>query len=76
MTLRGLPWVDPRPSWDVYFLKIAEQVATRSTCLRRAVGAVTAESHWVRIAWAASSLAMTKAMIGSPEAASCSGVAR
>ena len=29
-----------RPSWDQYFLKIALLVATRSTCLRRAVGAV------------------------------------
>ncbi|MCD4732807.1 cytidine/deoxycytidylate deaminase family protein [bacterium] len=29
-----------RPSWDQYFLKIARLVATRATCLRRAVGAV------------------------------------
>jgi len=29
-----------RPSWQEYFLKIAEDVATRSTCLRRQVGAV------------------------------------
>jgi dCMP deaminase len=29
-----------RPSWDEYFLTIAFQVATRSTCLRRQVGAV------------------------------------
>ncbi len=29
-----------RPSWDVYFLDIAHFVATRSTCLRRHVGAV------------------------------------
>jgi dCMP deaminase len=29
-----------RPSWDEYFAEIAAQVATRSTCLRRAVGAV------------------------------------
>ncbi|ACZ19791.1 deoxycytidylate deaminase [Thermanaerovibrio acidaminovorans] len=47
MTLRGLPWVDPRPSWDVYFLKIAEQVATRSTCLRRAVGAVLVRDQYI-----------------------------
>jgi dCMP deaminase len=32
--------VDPRPSWDEYFLTIAREVATRSTCLRRRVGAV------------------------------------
>ncbi len=29
-----------RPSWDQYFVEIATQVATRSTCLRRRVGAV------------------------------------
>ena len=31
---------DGRPSWETYFMDITEQVATRSTCLRRAVGAV------------------------------------
>ena len=29
-----------RPSWEIYFLKIAQLAATRSTCLRRQVGAV------------------------------------
>lgn len=29
-----------RPSWDEYFLNIAQVVASRSTCPRRAVGAV------------------------------------
>jgi dCMP deaminase len=29
-----------RPSWDEYFLSIADLVSTRSTCLRRKVGAV------------------------------------
>lgn len=29
-----------RPSWDEYFMTLAEEVATRSTCLRRSVGAV------------------------------------
>lgn len=29
-----------RPSWDEYFMEIARQVATRSTCLRRHVGAL------------------------------------
>ncbi|MGQ9492902.1 MAG: deoxycytidylate deaminase [Anaerolineae bacterium] len=29
-----------RPSWDEYFMQITRQVAMRSTCLRRQVGAV------------------------------------
>lgn len=29
-----------RPSWETYFMDIAELVARRSTCLRRSVGAV------------------------------------
>ena len=29
-----------RPSWDEYFMKIAHVVASRSTCIRRKVGAV------------------------------------
>lgn len=29
-----------RPSWDEYFMSIAKLVATRSTCLRRNVGAL------------------------------------
>ena len=32
-----------RPSWDEYFLKMAELVSQRSTCLRRKVGAVLAK---------------------------------
>ena len=29
-----------RPSWDEYFLRITKEVAQRSTCLRRQVGAL------------------------------------
>ena len=29
-----------RPSWDEYFLEIAKLVSSRSTCLRRSVGAI------------------------------------
>lgn len=29
-----------RPSWDEYFISIVEDVATRSTCRRRKVGAI------------------------------------
>ena len=35
-----LPRKINRPSWDEYFFQIASQVATRSTCMRRQVGAV------------------------------------
>ena len=34
------PHPDHRPSWDEYFTKLAHEVATRTTCVRRAVGAV------------------------------------
>jgi len=32
--------ISGRPSWDMYFMDIACLVATRSTCIRRKVGAV------------------------------------
>ena len=32
--------MEPRPSWDEYFMTIARDVATRGTCLRRHVGSV------------------------------------
>ncbi len=32
--------MDKRPSWDQYFGQLAKQVATRSTCPRKQVGAV------------------------------------
>ena len=32
--------VHKRPSWDEYFMQIADLVSTRSTCLRRQVGAL------------------------------------
>jgi dCMP deaminase len=31
---------ESRPSWEIYFMNITNLVAERSTCLRRAVGAV------------------------------------
>jgi dCMP deaminase len=35
-----MPNSDGRPSWDQYFMSIAKLASTRSTCLRRKVGAV------------------------------------
>lgn len=34
-----------RPSWDDYFMTITRQVSTRSTCLRRACGAVVVKDR-------------------------------
>jgi dCMP deaminase len=34
-----------RPSWDDYFMTIAHEVATRSTCLRRRCGAVVVKDR-------------------------------
>lgn len=34
------PDMSSRPTWEEYFMSIAEQVAGRSTCIRRHVGAV------------------------------------
>lgn len=38
----GIPM---RPEWDEYFMQIAEVVKTRSTCLRRQVGALIVKDH-------------------------------
>ena len=36
-----------RPKWDDYFLGIATLVATRSTCLRRSVGAILVKENQI-----------------------------
>lgn len=36
-----------RPDWDSYFMEIAKVVATRSTCLRRSVGAVLVKNKQI-----------------------------
>lgn len=36
-----------RPDWDTYFLLIAKVVATRSTCLRRGIGAVLVKNRQI-----------------------------
>ena len=40
MAAEGNVEFPPRPSWDEYFMTLADQVATRTTFLRRGVGAV------------------------------------
>lgn len=37
--------VDPRPSWDSYFMSIAHVVSTRGNCLRRKVAAVVVSDN-------------------------------
>ena len=37
----------PRPTWEEYFLEIARVVATRSSCLRRQVGAVLVKNRQI-----------------------------
>jgi len=37
----------PRPSWEEYFMEIARVVATRSSCLRRQVGAVLVKNRQI-----------------------------
>jgi dCMP deaminase len=38
---------DPRPSWDEYFMNIAQVVASRSNCSRRHVGAVIVRNRHI-----------------------------
>jgi dCMP deaminase len=45
-TQQRLP-VTARPSWDAYFVRMAHLAATRSTCLRRRVGAVVVKDRMV-----------------------------
>ncbi|MDD5921723.1 MAG: cytidine/deoxycytidylate deaminase family protein [Eubacteriales bacterium] len=40
-------YVDNRPSWDEYFMEMAELTAKRSTCLRRKVGAVIVKDRHI-----------------------------
>ena len=36
-----------RPSWDIYFLRIAREISTRSTCNRKHVGAVLVRDNQI-----------------------------
>jgi dCMP deaminase len=38
---------DVRPDWNLYFIKMADLVSKRSTCLRRKVGAVLVKNNQV-----------------------------
>lgn len=40
-----MPQMDERPSWETYFMDIAHLVAKRSTCTRRAVGAIVVKDR-------------------------------
>jgi dCMP deaminase len=44
---RRPPAAARRPTWDEYFLQLARQAATRSTCLRRQVGALLVRDRQV-----------------------------
>ena len=39
--------MDERPTWDEYFMEMATVAAKRSTCLRRAVGAVIVKDNHI-----------------------------
>jgi len=39
--------VQKRPSWDEYFMQIADLVSSRSTCLRRQVGALLVKERQI-----------------------------
>lgn len=48
--LRALDLLNPehfRPSWDTYFIRLAEMAATRSNCMKRPVGAVIVRNNRV-----------------------------
>ncbi|HEY7416365.1 MAG TPA: dCMP deaminase family protein [Ktedonobacteraceae bacterium] len=36
-----------QPSWNLYYMTIAESVATRSSCIRRQVGAILVADHHI-----------------------------
>lgn len=39
--------LEPRPEWEDYFMQIARVVATRSSCMRRQVGAVLVKNRQI-----------------------------
>lgn len=46
-TKKAKKLVDPRPTWDDYFMEIAHVVSKRSNCLRRHVGAVIMKDNHI-----------------------------
>ena len=54
-----------RPTWDEYYMQMAELAATRSTCLRRNVGAViVVDNHAVATGYNGAPKAMGHAVEG------------
>ena len=47
MAAAGKGRADPRPTWDEYFMEIAQVVAKRSNCSRRKVAAVVAKDNHI-----------------------------
>jgi dCMP deaminase len=47
LVIYGFPMTRSRASWDQYFMAIARQVATRSTCDRKHVGAVVVRDRMI-----------------------------
>lgn len=45
--MAGKAKIDPRPTWDEYFMGIAEVVSQRSNCTRRHVGAVVMKDNHI-----------------------------
>lgn len=39
----------PKPTWDEYFMTLAEHAASRSNCMKRCVGAIIVDGHTMQV---------------------------